>query len=213
MAKCCLVTHEMADGDLTARLARSVGYASLPLAGEVVCGDACTGWVGSNRLVLALADGLGHGEAAADAAQAALACLAEHLDSRCEDLFARCNERLRDTRGVALAVAIIEPEIHRLTIGTVGNIRALLLRDAAELRLDGARGIVGAGYTRLMPETLNLEPGNVLVLFSDGLVDFPALREVVQVADGCAKAQAQAILNRWAHGRDDAAVLVYRHEP
>jgi len=189
-----------------------IGYATRPMVGESICGDRCGWWSSGERIVLAVADGLGHGPEAAYAAEAALACIADRLDGSCESFFADCDVQLRSTRGVALAVAIIELANGQLTIGTVGNIRALLLHDSRDLRLGGARGIVGAGFAKLAPETLVLAPGDVLTLFSDGLDEFPPLRAFFNESVSSASDQAQAILEREARSNDDAAVLVYRHE-
>ncbi|EGW23326.1 SpoIIE family protein phosphatase [Methylobacter tundripaludum] len=193
-------------------MAVTIGYATRPLAGETVCGDSCGWWRSGERIVLAVADGLGHGPEAAYASEAALACIANNLSRTCEDLFADCDACLQDTRGVALAVAIIEPATGLMTVCTVGNIRVLLLCDSKDSRLDGGRGIVGAGYQNLVPETRVLAPGNVLAMFSDGLDQFPALREVFVEPGVSAKDQAQAILDHCAHNDDDASVLIYRHE-
>lgn len=193
-------------------MAVMIGYVTRPLAGEEVCGDRCDWWSVGGRIVVAVADGLGHGPEAAHAAEAALACIGQNLDLPCETMFATCDARLRETRGVALAVAIIEPASGLMTIATVGNIRAILLNDSRDLRLGGARGIVGAGFVNLAPETMALAPGNVLTLFSDGLEEFPPLREIFSEPALSAQDQAQAILNRWARVNDDASVLVYRHE-
>lgn len=193
-------------------MAVTCGYATRPLAGEVVCGDCCGVWLSDARTVLAVADGLGHGEAAAQAAQAAISCIEENLARSCEEMFARCDERLIGTRGAALAVAIIEPASGRLTVATVGNIRVLLLCESRELRLDGGRGIVGAGYQNLMPETLALDDGNILAMFSDGLDEFPPIRGYCADRFASAQDQAEDILEHCAHGADDAAVLIYRQK-
>ncbi|MDO9140357.1 MAG: SpoIIE family protein phosphatase [Methylobacter sp.] len=193
-------------------MAVTAGYATRPLAGETVCGDSCGWWRSGGRIVLAVADGLGHGPEAAYASEAALACIANHLDWTCEDLFAECNTVLRDTRGVALAVAIIEPATGLMTVCTVGNIRVLLLCGSKDIRLDGGRGIVGAGYQKLAPEARVLAPGNILAMFSDGLDQFPVLRAFFDQPGVSAQEQAQAILDYCARGDDDASVLIYRHE-
>lgn len=193
-------------------MAVNVGWTTRPHPGESECGDCCGWWAASGRTVLALADGLGHGAAAAAAAESAMAAIAANLDRSCEDVFALCNESLSATRGAALAVAIVEPEAGRLVLGSVGNIRAQLLTATRDIRLGGARGIVGAGYANLAPETVALSRGDILVLFSDGLDEFAALRDMLERPGVPLQAQAQALLERWASPDDDAAVLVYRHE-
>jgi len=183
------------------------------MAGEDVCGDACAWWRQGQRLVLAVADGLGHGEAAAHAAEAAMQCIGESLDCACEEIFARCDERLLNTRGVALAVVIVDLTSGWMRFGSVGNIRAMLLHDSRELRLGSARGIVGAGYKKLLVETLQLFPGDVLALFSDGLNELVDLRSLVSTAGISVQAQAQAMLDHCGRGDDDAGVLIYRYAP
>ena len=189
----------------------TIGFATRPLAGEAVCGDRCSWWVSDNRLVLAAVDGLGHGKDAAHAADLAIDCIESCLDEDCGEIFFKCDTRLRDTRGAALAVSIIEPSKGRMTVGTVGNIRVLLLRGSQNRRLDGGRGIVGAGYKNFLPQTLNLAAGDILTMFSDGLDEFPALRETLTDPTITVNEQAQAILDRWARDDDDASVLIYRH--
>jgi serine phosphatase RsbU (regulator of sigma subunit) len=188
-----------------------VEQACRPRSGETVCGDCSRSWDSGSRLVIALADGLGHGREAALAADAALDCVGRHLHGDCAEVFDECDRALRGTRGAALAVAMIDLEAGLLTIGTVGNIRALLLTTPRHLRLDGARGIVGAGFNHLAPITRSLAPGDILVLFSDGLDEFLDPRELSDAERTAAGGSAQAILARWSRGQDDESVVVYRH--
>lgn len=193
-------------------MALNVAWAARPCRDESACGDRCGWWSTSERIVLALADGLGHGPAAAAAADLAMNAIGIGLGDGCEEIFAACDFALRNTRGAALAVAIVDRKRHRLVLAAVGNIRALLLTAGKDLRLGGARGIVGAGYAPLLPETLPLAGGDVLVLYSDGLDEFAAVRDTVANAGPSARQQAEHMLQRWARADDDAAVLVYRHE-
>lgn len=193
-------------------MALKVACASRPLAGETDCGDVCAWWSQPERLVLALADGLGHGPQAAAAARAAMACIGANLDRSCEQIFALCDTQLHNTRGVALALVIIELATGQLTLGSVGNVRSLLLRSSQHRRFGGARGIVGGGYSSLMPETLILAPGDLLTLFSDGFDEHLPLEESFLLDLASEQALADTVLSRWARPTDDAGVLVYRHE-
>lgn len=162
---------------------------------------------------MAVADGLGHGAEAAYAAEVAMACIGAGLERPFDDIFAACNIRLRDTRGVALAVAVVTLDNGQLTIGSVGNIRTVLLTAGKDCRFGGSRGIVGGGYARLTPEVRTLSRGDVLALFSDGVDEFSALRETLKETAHLPKDQASAVLTRWARLDDDAAVLIYHHAP
>ncbi|MEF8700502.1 MAG: SpoIIE family protein phosphatase [Candidatus Accumulibacter sp. UW20] len=190
---------------------RQISCATRPLAGQLECGDRCGWWHSAERLVMAVADGLGHGPQAAYAAEAAIACIAARVERSFDEIFADCDARLRDTRGVALAVAVVEFATDRLLMASVGNIRAVLLDARRERHLGSARGIVGGGYARLTPEIHTLEPGDVLALYSDGLDEFFALRQTLEESAASPEGSASSVLDSWARGNDDAAVLIYRH--
>lgn len=180
------------------------------MPGETACGDACRFWLGPDRIVMTVADGLGHGPGAAEAAGAALRCVGALRQQPCAAIFAECDHRLLRTRGVALAVAIVEPRRQRLTLATVGNIRAVLLSEGRELHLGGAPGIVGAGFNGLAPERVDLVPGDLLLLYSDGLEEFLPLNEL-PLERLSAHEIAETALARWARNTDDAGILVYMH--
>ena len=192
-------------------MAIEVASLTQPFVGETDCGDRCGWWLNGSRLVLAVADGLGHGSEAAKAANAAYDCISIHQHSSCEELFEHCDNKLHNTRGAALAIALINLNSHRMSIASVGNIRCMLMQIHGNYRLGGARGIVGAGYEYLLPETVQLSPGDLLVMYTDGLDEFADLRVHYENTDVSVELQAQAILERWQSGRDDAGVLVYRH--
>lgn len=187
-----------------------LGYRSRAKSGQTVCGDACAVWLEVDHIVLAVVDGLGHGPEAASAAQAALRCIGSMRYRSCEDIFTECDKQLYATRGVAMALAIVDPVLHQLTLATVGNIRAVLLTGKRERHLGGARGVVGAGFDGLAPERIELVADDTLLLYSDGLDEFLPWRDI-QLPDFAAPAIAEFALDHWAKDGDDAAMLVYRH--
>lgn len=187
-----------------------VGFYTRAMPGESVCGDACSVWCTPDRLVMALVDGLGHGAGAAHAAQVALSHIGARLDATCAEIFAACDQGMRHTRGAALALAMIDFVDNTLTLATVGNVRAVLLSGEKELHLGGARGIVGAGYDGLAPETKVLQAGDALLLYSDGLDEFLPLGGLLP-SKQVPKCIAEQAVARWARENDDAAFLVYQH--
>jgi serine phosphatase RsbU (regulator of sigma subunit) len=160
---------------------------------------------------MAVADGLGHGSEAAYAADVAMACIGGGLERSFADHFSACDARLRDTRGAALAIAVVDLMQATLTMASVGNIRAVLMRPGKNFRLGGTRGIVGGGYERLVPETEHLARGDVLALFSDGVDEFAPMVETLTDGALSPREKASIVVKRWARPDDDAAVLVYRH--
>lgn len=189
----------------------NIGYAARAFKGEALCGDVGGWWQLPKRRVLALADGLGHGPAAHHAAQLAMQCIARHEQCSCVDLFSACNDKLLETRGAVLAIALIDQASNVLTLGSIGNIRSILLTPGRHVRLGAGRGIVGAGYTWIAPDQVLLAPGDTLVMFSDGIDDIAGLRSCVHCLQEAPQRLADEVLATWARDNDDASVLVYRH--
>jgi hypothetical protein len=175
------------------------------------CAVRCGWWSTAGRIVMAVADGLGQGEAAAHAAELALASIGAAIERPFGELFAACEARLRDTGGVALAVAVVELDGRCLSMATVGNVRALLWSANAAYRLDQTQGVIGGGFACLSVATRTLLPGDVLALFSAGIDESPALRESLERSSPASSNQVLQLLDRCARRDRDAALLIYRH--
>ncbi|MCP5127377.1 MAG: hypothetical protein H6973_17540 [Gammaproteobacteria bacterium] len=86
-----------------------IGIVTRPIPGETLCGDVCAWWEQDHRIYLSLADGLGHGKFANEAAQAAMASAQRQpASTSLPDIIAQCDEDLRSTRGVAMGLAMVD---------------------------------------------------------------------------------------------------------
>jgi serine phosphatase RsbU (regulator of sigma subunit) len=184
--------------------------ASCALTGQAVSGDLHLVVPWRHGVLLAVVDGLGHGEEATAAAQAALDVLERHAGEPVTALVQQCHRALSRTRGAVMTLASIDCRMGSASVIGVGNVEAMLLRaDPAGLRrretalLRG--GVVGYKLPPLHADTWPIAPGDVLVFATDGLrADF---------ADGLNPADAvpdlvEKIMTRSRRGTDDALVLV-----
>ena len=185
----------------------------LPLHAEEPCGDAAMAFALDGAPVdalLLLADGLGHGPHAAQAAQAAVATVAAHPTMPLPELMLTLDDALRHTRGAAIGLMRVEatPQGGRLAFVGVGNTRALRWRGAALQRLASQYGVVGGGVARpVAVQTLDLLPGDWVLMFSDGLderLELPAPLPEWQRDPGLLCAH---LARRWRQGADDIGVL------
>ncbi|MEU5041108.1 SpoIIE family protein phosphatase [Streptomyces griseorubiginosus] len=133
-------------------------------------GDAFA-WVRSGpRVTLLLADGLGHGEKAAQASTAAVEELRSGADLPPADLLRRLHTVLRTTRGAAVGVAQLDEDTGRLSFGGVGNIGARLRTGTGWQPFISHPGIVGAHFPANVPlREADWGHDSLLVLHSDGL--------------------------------------------
>ena len=175
------------------------------------CGDRCGWWATSERIVMAVVDSLGRGPDEAYAVNLAMACIGGGLERSFAEIFTACDARLRNTRGVALAVAMIDLASGALTMASVGNVRGVLLSANKEYRMGVTAGIAGGDHARLNPLIKKLSSGDVLMLCSDSVNVLSSLRETLASSAPYAREQALAVLHQWARADDDAAVLIYHH--
>lgn len=165
-------------------------------------------------VLLAVVDGLGHGDEAAEAAERAAALLGEHPQESVIALARRCHAGLQGTRGVVMTLARISPQDGTLTWLGVGNVAGLLLRGGAanhapqeSVLLRG--GVVGYQLPPLSATVHALSRGDSIVLATDGIrpdfSDHLSLKEAPQRA-------ADQLLARFRREADDALVLVARYQ-
>lgn len=159
-----------------------------------------------------LCDGLGHGT---DAAAASLEVTEAVLRSRSFNsepgaVMHEVTEQLIGKRGaVGALVHIAQPQMV-LRYAALGNIATLRVRDGDIKRLPVRDGRIGARATRGYEETFDLEPGDLLILHSDGL---KTLRDGYLPQGLLWKSPlliAGYLLDRAFRGRDDASIVVIR---
>ena len=146
------------------------GGMNVPLAGAAFSGDAWACVRTDDHVSLLLADGLGHGEAAAKASGAAVDQLHRWAHLPPADLLGQLHTALRDTRGAAVAVARLDLAAGRLGFAGIGNVGARLLTGDTWRPLLSHPGIVGVHRPARLPHCrVPWTADSLLVLHSDGL--------------------------------------------
>ena len=184
--------------------------AGAALAGQTSSGDRAVVVPYPEGALVALIDGLGHGNEACEAAVAAERVLlaAPYLDIG--ELMRRCHEALRSTRGVVMTLASFDAARGTMSWLGVGNVEALLVRaqgDTSEA-VPMRGGTVGYTLPPLNPRTLSIFPGDTLALATDGIrhgfkEEIIPARTPQEIAD--------QVMARWAKTSDDACVVVARY--
>jgi len=188
--------------------------AALTLPGERESGDRVLIVPHPTGAIVGVADGLGHGPLAADAAQRALAALQEHASGQISALVQRAHDACRATRGVALSLAAFNTQDDTLTWLGIGNIEGLLLRTRPPASTPRHQwmlvhaGVVGYSLPVLRPSSVPLAPNDTLVMATDGI--HPRFADGLNPRDA-PQQLADRILEASAKGNDDALVVVVRY--
>jgi negative regulator of sigma-B (phosphoserine phosphatase) len=189
------------------------GAAAAAQPGQVVSGDRFVVAPFPQGVLVAVVDGLGHGEQAAAAAEVAAATLQAHASEPVIPLVRRCHDALARTRGAVLTLASLNGSDNTMTWLGVGNVEGVLLRgesveprDAERILLRG--GVVGYQLPPLRASALSLARGDTLILVTDGIKG--TFADNLLLADP-PQHIADRILARGNKKMDDALVLVVRY--
>jgi serine/threonine protein phosphatase PrpC len=180
-----------------------------------VCGDHPIAFdIGGTAALFGVVDGLGHGEAAATAAQGAVDAVARYRADPLDSMMQSCHEALTQTRGVAMTLARVDFAADSLTWLGIGNVTAdLVAKRASGVEVRASALLAGGILGYRMPSSLHahevpIAPGDLLVIASDGIEEnhFDSI-DFAQPAT----AIAEQLLARHGRDSDDALVVAARH--
>jgi anti-sigma regulatory factor (Ser/Thr protein kinase) len=166
----------------------------------------------SSEFAVMVADGLGHGPLAADAAEAAAATFEENPFLPLKEYFVVADRRMRGTRGAAIALAQVNIASRALTYAGVGNISASLRSQQAPNAkgLVSHNGTVGATMRKVEPFVYECPDNALLVLHSDGLQHRWSLTEYPGLIHRHPAIIAAVLYRDFCRGRDDVTVVAVR---
>ena len=202
-----------------ARGAFQVGGVSLPVAGETRCGDAWNAaQVGADLRVI-VADGLGHGPRAAEAAEEAVDVFDRNPGAGVAETLEIAHGPLKKTRGAAVSVARVEPGPGLVRFAGAGNVTGVLLAPptaaggSARRSLVSRNGTVGLRLSAGPEFTYPWTARSVLILHSDGLQTQWSLDREPGLAARHPALIAGVLFRDHRRGRDDVTVVAARQRP
>lgn len=188
-----------------------IGGLSRPIDGEQECGDTYLFKAQSNVVAaLTLADGLGHGPSAANAARVAVTAFERAGAPTVEANIEAIHTALRPTRGAAIAVAKIDIAGGALDYGGIGNISGALIEKGVVRRMITQHGTAGhvAGRSRSIRYEFASPP--LVLLHSDGIKTSWDLKAYPGLCEAHPSVVAAVLMRDFRRDRDDASVLAVR---
>jgi phosphoserine phosphatase RsbX len=189
------------------------GVATLALAGQTESGDLHLVARVKHGVLVAVVDGLGHGEEAAAPAKLAVHTLEQFAEEPPPSLVQRCHAALRGSRGAVMSLARFDAHRGTMTWLGVGNVEGLLhhahwAERSARDSLVTRGGIVGSDLPAVQAAVVPVEAGDTLVFATDGIRS--GFADDISVSEDPQRL-ADHVLSRYGKGTDDALVLVARY--
>lgn len=180
-----------------------------PKPGQDVCGDAWGFKPGIAGPTLLVADGLGHGHEAAEAARCAVDIFQKHAAASPKEALESVHQGLRHTRGAAVTVANLDEDRRIAVVAGLGNVAAYICETSGLRRqlvtMNGTAGLESRTVFREFSYPWPLDAS--LVLHSDGLATHWDLGNYPALSSRAPGLIAGVLFRDWLRGNDDATVV------
>ncbi len=163
---------------------------------------------GEGRLIAAVVDGLGGGQEAARAAHAAEQVIRQHPEWPLQELVQRSHVALHSTRGAVIGLLRLDTQSHKVSYVGVGNIGAQVY-SRQTIKPISKNGILGFRLPALLEMHYIYDPGDIFVLYSDGVSSRFALDGKIDIRQS-PQHIAEQILELYGKYTDDATVVVIK---
>jgi len=187
-----------------------VGVVCLPVMSEEACGDAWALHQTRERALIMLADGLGHGQGAAEASAAAVDIFNNYSKSSPAEMIERMHAAMRSTRGAAVAVTEMLWGRRVVRYAGVGNISGRIFSGDAVRNMISHNGTVGMEARKIEEFTYPWPDDGLLVLHSDGLATHWNLDDYLGLRGRNPAIIAGVLFRDHNRVRDDSTVVVIR---
>lgn len=185
-----------------------VGVAERPKAGQSISGDAYFVQNGGPTALIAVIDGLGGGESAAEAAQKAMGAIEANPDQPLNMIMNAAHKACQGTRGAVIGLLRLDLAAHTADYVGVGNIGIYVVSQHVIKPLS-RNGIVGYRMPNLHEQHAAYDAGDTFILFSDGIslkfADAPLMHEALEP-----QPMAERILHEFGKTIDDATVVIVK---
>jgi negative regulator of sigma-B (phosphoserine phosphatase) len=181
-----------------------------PCMGERVSGDAVVIRPLETGLFAAIIDVLGHGPDAHELTHVIEAFLDRHATADVAGLMARLHQRLKGSRGAAVGLCAVDSEKGSIDYVGIGN-TSLRRFGESENRLVSYDGVLGQNMRTPLLQSLKLEPGDLIMLYTDGVSDRFTTAEYPGVMQHAPEKVVRNIIDRFGKDHDDSACIAIRY--
>jgi len=190
-------------------MALEAAYYIRPMPGHYVGGDAAVVREVEDGLLVSIIDVLGHGAEAHELAVQIQSFFEATTVTDPSMLADALHARFRGARGAAVGICHIRRDDAVATYVGHGNTAARRLwRQPA--RMVSRDGTIGAQIRSCPAQTLKLEAGDVLLMYTDGVKDRFELADYRHVISDTTRSIARNVVEMFGKNHDDAACIAVR---
>lgn len=182
-----------------------------PCFGERVSGDTVVIRPLGQALFVAIVDVLGHGPEAHELTHVIEAYLARYGNADVSGVMTRLHQHLKGTRGAAVGLCAFDEATGCLEYVGVGN-TAIRRFGRSDTRLVSKDGVVGHTMRSLLPQTMQLQPGDLIVLHTDGVSSRFTAEDYPGALHHSPEEVTRNIVQRYGKDHDDAACIAVRYK-
>jgi anti-sigma regulatory factor (Ser/Thr protein kinase) len=187
-----------------------VGGVCIAKPRELYNGDSWAVHHANGRTRLLIADGLGHGQYAAEASDAAIATFEARPALSPAEAVQAIHAALRGTRGAAVGVVELDAAKETARYAGVGNIAGVILSGDERKSLVSHHGTAGGEVRQLEEFCYPWQRGAILILHTDGLLTRWGLDDCPGLSLRHPSLIAGVLYRDFARGTDDVTVVVAR---
>jgi hypothetical protein len=189
-----------------------VGSVGVPIRGEDVSGDSWAIHLDPAFISLIVADGLGHGQLAAEASQEAVSAFRANATGTPATILDHVHRRLRGTRGAAVAIAGLDLVQSKVKYAGIGNICGTIAGGPRTQSMVSHNGTAGHEARRVQEFSYDLPAYWTVIMHSDGIITSWNLDQYPGLVNLHPSLIAGVLYRDGSRNRDDVCIVVVKNQ-
>ena len=188
------------------------GVVGTSAPGETVSGDGWSIAIDGAKLAAYMADGLGHGPMAEEAAQAAVAHFRKGPFNDLSEMLQSAHDKLKSTRGAAVTAAVVDADAEVIRYVGAGNVMVRVVSGVSDRTLLPQNGTVGVQIRRPQEVSTPWAAHAVVVVHTDGIMQRWPGAVLAPLLGRDPSLSAALLLRDFCRGHDDSTAMVVRRK-
>ncbi|WP_347052594.1 SpoIIE family protein phosphatase [Flavobacterium olei] len=176
---------------------------------EKICGDGYYIKHNSKGFQIFVGDGLGHGEGAHEAVEAAIKAFRQTIETDPESILRDIHSKVKKSRGLVATIAAVDYKSESWSICGIGNINTRIYNGLDNKTYTPYNGIIGHNIPRTLNSTIvPYRKHQIIIMHSDGLRTRWNLNDLSAIFKQSPGIISAALYKENVRGTDDATILV-----